>query len=667
MKKLQLLSTPNKRKPATILRQSGPAKYFLILVTLTISALHSFAQVGISNSSITPDASSILELRSSSAGFLPPRMTTAQRNAIASVATGLLIYNTDTNQLNYYNGSIWQIVSGGSAVTSVSVTTANGVSGTVINPTTTPAISLTLGGITPSSVAATGTVTGSNLSGTNTGDQTLASLGAQPQLNGTGFVKATGTTISYDNSTYLTSIDTTNIANFSGKVRSRFSSTSPITYSNGLIGITQATTSTNGYLSSADWNTFNNKQPAGSYLTANQNITLSGDATGSGTTAITTTVGKINGTSLASLATGILKNTTGTGKPSIAIASDFPTLNQNTTGSAANWTTARTIAITGDLTYTSPAFNGTANVTAAGTLATVNANVGSFTNANITVNAKGLITAATNGNSGTVTNIATGYGLSGGPITSTGTIVVDTATLHLKFLALKDSINAITGYTTLYQNSLKQNQLNGTGIVKATGTTISYVPVLPISNGGTNSSTALNNNRVMVSSGGSIVEAPALTNGQLLVGSTGAAPVATNLTAGNGIAITNSAGGITIANQPSINQVSATNDITTTSTSDVVVTGMTVTPGAGDYLVFFTGSLENTNANKQGTVSIYSNGVQIAASEIQSQMPANRPVPISTNAYITGLGAGQAIDIRWNVVGNTGTFHQRTLIVQRVK
>ncbi len=57
-------------------------------------------------------------------------------------------------------------------VTSVSVITANGVSGSVATDTTTPAITLTLGAITPTSVAASGTVTGSNLSGTNTGDQT---------------------------------------------------------------------------------------------------------------------------------------------------------------------------------------------------------------------------------------------------------------------------------------------------------------------------------------------------------------------------------------------------------------------------------------------------------------------------------------------------------------
>ncbi len=69
---------------------------------------------------------------------------------------------------------------------------------------------------------------------------------------------------------------------------------------------------------------------------------FTGDATSTvGTVALT--VVKINGVSLAGLATGILKNTTGTGVPSIAIAADFPTLNQSTTGSAATLTTARSI------------------------------------------------------------------------------------------------------------------------------------------------------------------------------------------------------------------------------------------------------------------------------------------------------------------------------------
>jgi len=64
------------------------------------------------------------------------------------------------------------------------------------------------------------------------------------------------------------------------------------------------------------------------------------------------------------------------------------------TGNAATATalaTGRTIAITGDLSYTSPSFDGSGNVTASGTLATVNSNVGTYTK--VTINAKGLATA----------------------------------------------------------------------------------------------------------------------------------------------------------------------------------------------------------------------------------------------------------------------------------
>lgn len=67
------------------------------------------------------------------------------------------------------------VASGSGTVTSVSIVTANGVSGSVATATTTPAITLTLGAITPSSVVSAGSVTGSNLSGTNTGDQNLFS------------------------------------------------------------------------------------------------------------------------------------------------------------------------------------------------------------------------------------------------------------------------------------------------------------------------------------------------------------------------------------------------------------------------------------------------------------------------------------------------------------
>jgi len=65
---------------------------------------------------------------------------------------------------------------------------------------------------------------------------------------------------------------------------------------------------------------------------------------------------------------------------------------------APKWTTGRTLSISGDLAYTSPSIDGSGNVTAAGTLATVNSNVGTFGDAThvgtFTVNGKGLVTAA---------------------------------------------------------------------------------------------------------------------------------------------------------------------------------------------------------------------------------------------------------------------------------
>jgi hypothetical protein len=59
----------------------------------------------------------------------------------------------------------------------------------------------------------------------------------------------------------LSSVDTGNIANFHQKVKSLFSGSAPLTYNSvtGVFGINQATGSTNGYLSSIDWNTFNGK------------------------------------------------------------------------------------------------------------------------------------------------------------------------------------------------------------------------------------------------------------------------------------------------------------------------------------------------------------------------------------------------------------------------
>jgi hypothetical protein len=55
----------------------------------------------------TDIASARLAINSTTQGFLPPRMTTTQKNAIASPATGLMVYDTTLNLISVYNGTMW--------------------------------------------------------------------------------------------------------------------------------------------------------------------------------------------------------------------------------------------------------------------------------------------------------------------------------------------------------------------------------------------------------------------------------------------------------------------------------------------------------------------------------------------------------------------------------
>ena len=58
-------------------------------------------------SSTTLDASAKLQVDSTTQGFLPPRMTTTERDAISTPASGLMVYNTTTNKAQCYNGTTW--------------------------------------------------------------------------------------------------------------------------------------------------------------------------------------------------------------------------------------------------------------------------------------------------------------------------------------------------------------------------------------------------------------------------------------------------------------------------------------------------------------------------------------------------------------------------------
>ena len=74
-----------------------------------------FAQnVGINNEGLSPHGSAMLDVSSTTKGFLPPRMTAAQKAAISAPAAGLLIYQTDaTAGFYYYNGAAWVAIPSG--------------------------------------------------------------------------------------------------------------------------------------------------------------------------------------------------------------------------------------------------------------------------------------------------------------------------------------------------------------------------------------------------------------------------------------------------------------------------------------------------------------------------------------------------------------------------
>jgi hypothetical protein len=57
-----------------------------------------------------PNANAILDLISTTKAFMPPRMTTTQRDNISTPTEGMVIYNLTTHLLNFYNGTVWGAV-----------------------------------------------------------------------------------------------------------------------------------------------------------------------------------------------------------------------------------------------------------------------------------------------------------------------------------------------------------------------------------------------------------------------------------------------------------------------------------------------------------------------------------------------------------------------------
>lgn len=105
----------------------------VLLVILTMLSVDTFAAKYFDDVRITsgmivgsgsaPDSSAALELRSTTKGLLLPRMTTAQRNAIGAPVDGLVLFNSDTNSLDYYNGGSFDSLATGSFAGTIDLST----------------------------------------------------------------------------------------------------------------------------------------------------------------------------------------------------------------------------------------------------------------------------------------------------------------------------------------------------------------------------------------------------------------------------------------------------------------------------------------------------------------------------------------------------------------
>ena len=189
------------------------------------------------------------------AGLTLPVGATADRSVSAGVGT--IRYNTSANSFEGYTATGWGFIVAGAAVTSFSAGT------TGLTPDTASTGAIVLGGILNVVNGGSGTATPALVAGSN--------------------VTITGT---WPNQTISSS-------NPGGTVTS-VTGTAPVVSSGGTtpaISMAAATTSVNGYLTSTDWNTFNGKQPAGTYVNSVSGTTGRITSTGGTTPVIDLTSG----------------------------------------------------------------------------------------------------------------------------------------------------------------------------------------------------------------------------------------------------------------------------------------------------------------------------------------------------------------------------------------
>ncbi len=84
------------------------SKFILSALLLFIAYSSINAQVSINEDGSAPDDDAMLDIKSTTKGLLPPRMSSEEMNAITSPPAGLMVYNTTINSICFYDGSSWK-------------------------------------------------------------------------------------------------------------------------------------------------------------------------------------------------------------------------------------------------------------------------------------------------------------------------------------------------------------------------------------------------------------------------------------------------------------------------------------------------------------------------------------------------------------------------------
>ena len=508
---------------------------------------------------------------------------------------------------------------GGGTVTSVGISVANGISVSGSPITSSGSITLGLGALTPTSVAASGAVSGSNLSGTNTGDQTIT-LTSDVTGSGTGSFAATiaagavtnakldsmtGPTVKGRSSGSGAPSDLS-MATLNGMLPNMVGDTG----SGGTAGLVPAPAS--GDAAAKKFLT------AGALWTAPDLNDLTPSQSGNSGKVLST-----NGSTTSWVAAGVGSVT------SVSVVSSG-----GVSGSVASSTTTPAISLTlGAITpssVNSVVVSGTSTPTLAvtGTSSISNANTGDQT----------TIT----GNAGTATALQTARAINGVNFDGTAAITVTAAgsTLSDTVTIAKGGTGQITAQAAI--NALLPSQAGASGKnLQSDGTNVSFVADA----GGTVTSVA-----ATAGTGISVSGSPITTSGTLTI--TNTAPDQTvAIAAGTGISVSGTYPSFTVTNSSPSSGGTVTS-VAATVPSVFSISGSPIT-GAGTLAMTYSGTaLPVLNGGTGVTTSTGTTNVVLSAS----------PTITTPTLTLAGVGIATSASTNLNILGSTTTVSSLRII-----